>query len=363
MTQRRYAAASYRMRLVIDEFQARRLSDALADYFGAEAAVAAFEIEDGRWCVEADFTLAPDRKVLTALASRIAGQKTASALTYSRIVEKDWIAVSLAGLKPVVAGRFTVHGAHDRARLGINRLGIEIEAGLAFGTGHHGTTRGCLLALDALAKRQKKNPKCAREPKTLLHLSPLGRGRPPKQSRARRRRAGEGRLPIESLNPPHPDPLPTGERGKSDRRVGILDLGAGTGVLAIAAAKIFRTRIIASDIDPLAAAVARQNARQNHAGSMIEVLHAAGLASPRLRARAPFDLVFANILLGPLKLLAAPMARVLAPNGRIVLSGLLAAQEKAALAAYRAQGFSLERRILLDGWVTLVLTRRTAVPR
>ena len=158
-----------------------------------------------------------------------------------------------------------MHGAHDRARVPSHCIGIEIEAATAFGTGHHGTTRGCLLALDALARRRQR--------------------------------------------PRH-----------------ILDLGTGSGVLAIAAAKLFRVPVLATDIDPRAVANARDNARLNGVGALVTVVHARGLRAPESIKRAPFDLVMANILLRPLQRLAAPVARQLMPNARVVLSGILAAQ-------------------------------------
>jgi ribosomal protein L11 methyltransferase len=222
---------------------------------------------------------------------------TGAALTFDTVETKDWVAASLADLKPVIAGRFTVHGAHDRARVAANRIGIEIEAALAFGTGHHGTTRGCLLALDRILKQHGR------------------------------------------------------------RRLRVLDIGTGTGVLAIAAARALRAPVLASDIDAEAVHIARENARLNGCAALVQCLHAAGLASARFRARATFDVVFANILLGPLTRLARPMRRALAPGARVVLSGLLAAQENAALAAYRPHGLRLVRRIPLGEWVTLVLHR------
>jgi ribosomal protein L11 methyltransferase len=187
----------------------------------------------------------------------------------------------------------------------VNAIGIEIEAALAFGTGHHGTTRGCLLALDRLAKQRATT-----------------------------------RAPIR-----------------------ILDIGTGTGVLAIAAAKALRCHVTASDIDARAVAVARENARLNRVAPFVTFIHAAGVGDRRLRSAAPFDLVFANILLPPLRRLAAPMARLLAPGAQVVLSGLLPAQANAALAAYRAQGLALARRIDLDGWTTLVLRRAARAAR
>jgi len=175
---------------------------------------------------------------------------------------------------------------------------------LAFGTGHHGTTRGCLVALDAICKFQ-------------------------------------------------------GSRRTAMPRV--LDLGTGTGVLAIAAARGLRQRVLATDIDAQAVRVARDNARLNRAAGLVRVCRANGLAARDLRVRAPFDLVFANILLGPLQKLAAPLRAIVAPRGRVVLSGLLKSQANAALAAYRK--FTLERRIDFDGWTTLVLRRPAAVVR
>jgi len=199
----------------------------------------------------------------------------------------------------VAAGRFVVHGAHDRARVAVNRIGIEIEAALAFGTGHHGTTRGCLLALDRICRFQ---------------------------------------------NPRHGAPR-------------LLDLGTGSGVLAIAAARILQQLVLATDIDPVAVRVARTNARLNRAGALVEFIRADGVASRRLREDGPFDLIIANILLGPLLRLASPLKKLAAPGARVVLSGLLAAQANAVIAAYRP--LALERRIDLDGWTTLVLVRRT----
>ena len=278
-------------RLVCDEATAKRLADSLSEHLDlAETAVAAFEGIDGRWNVEIHFEQAPDEAAIRRLIGEAGGPAD---VMFETIAARDWVAASLADLKPVAAGRFTVHGAHDRAHVTANRIGIEIEAALAFGTGHHGTTRGCLLALDGIVKRT------------------------------------------------------------APRRV--LDIGTGTGVLAIAAAKALRVPVLASDIDPEAVRIARENARLNGIAPFLEYLHAAGLGAPRFRTRAPFDLVFANILLPPLKRLAGPMRPLLAPGAHVVLSGLLAAQEQAALAAYRPHGLTLVRRIPLGEWVTLVL--------
>jgi ribosomal protein L11 methyltransferase len=177
-----------------------------------------------------------------------------------------------------------------------NDTGIEIEAALAFGTGHHGTTRGCLAALNMLTKER----------------------------RLRR----------------------------------ILDIGTGSGILAIASAKTFRTRIVASDIDRQAVNVARLNSRLNRVASLVVFAHAAGTGARAISTGAPYQLIFANILLSTLTRLAVPLRKLVAPGGRIVLSGLLPSHANAALSVYRAQGLTLERRITLDNWVTLVMRRK-----
>jgi ribosomal protein L11 methyltransferase len=288
-------ADSTRARLACDEAAARRIAALIGESLPDDAIAAAFEA-DGGWAVEIHFRAPPDRDGVRALVEAAAGPAAAAALAFDSVAARDWVAASLAGLAPVRAGRFFVHGAHDRPAAPAGRIAIEIEAALAFGTGHHGTTRGCLLAFDALLKRRK-----------LLR---------------------------------------------------VLDLGTGTGVLAIAAARALHKRVLATDIDPVAVAVARANARHNGAGPQVMARRLAGTAG--LVGHARFDLIFANILLGPLIRMAVPLAGLLAPNGRIVLSGLLAAQANAAIAVYRAQGLALERRITLEGWATLTLRRGRA---
>jgi ribosomal protein L11 methyltransferase len=257
------------------------------------------EIGKDCWRVTIYLRAAPDAKALRALIGTAAGPAAANALRFERVAAKDWVRESLAGLRPVTAGRFIVHGAHDRADIPLNKIGIEIEAALAFGTGHHGTTRGCLMALDQMCKSPSK------------------------------------------------------------RSLRILDLGTGSGVLAIAAARALRQRVLATDIDAVAVRAARANARLNRAGPWVEVVKADGVTARKLRERAPFDLVFANILLGPLQRLAAPLTRLVAPGGRVVLSGLLRSQANAAIAAYHA--LVLERRIDIDGWATLVFVHPARV--
>jgi ribosomal protein L11 methyltransferase len=283
-------------RLVTDSSTAHRLFDALVAAFETGGtAVAACEEPTGAWTVEIYFAHAPDQDAVHTLVGDLAGNAVAERMVFTTVAARDWVAQSLEGLAPVAAGRFVVHGAHDRHRIAPNRIGVEIEAALAFGTGHHGTTRGCLMALDRMLKRRR----------------------------------------------PHR----------------ILDVGCGTGVLAIAAARATRRQVAAGDIDPVSVRVARDNARLNRAGALVEIVRANGLCDRRMQAGGPFDLVFANILLGPLKQLANPIRRVAAREARVVISGLLSGQANAALAAYRVRGLVLERRISLDGWVTLVLVR------
>jgi ribosomal protein L11 methyltransferase len=295
-------ATGHSARLITDRANAQRLADLLTESLDEQAvAVAAFESDGGEWTTAIYFAAAPNETAIRALVALEAGPDLANTLVFERIEAKDWVAASLEGLAPVAAGRFLVHGQHDRARVGANSLGIEIEAALAFGTGHHGTTRGCLLALDFIARQERRPRK-------------------------------------------------------------ILDVGTGTGVLAIAAARALRTHVLASDIDRLAVKVARENARLNRTGPLVAFIHAAGLGDGRFRSHGPYGLILANILLGPLTRLARPMAALVAPGGRVVLSGLLSSHATTALVSYRAQGLMLERRILLEGWATLVL-RRPALPR
>jgi ribosomal protein L11 methyltransferase len=307
------AAATVVARLSSDATTAQKIADALAESFEAEQfAASAFEEAPGRWSLAIHFRQRPDEPAVRALIASAAGSAAADALVFETLAPTDWVRKSLEGLEPVEAGRFVVHGAHDRARVRVNRIGIEIEAALAFGTGHHGTTRGCLLALDRIVK---------------------GRNRKPDAS-------GGSTLPR-----------------KRGRRTLVLDIGTGTGVLAIAAAKALRRPVLASDIDARAVTIARENARINRVGAAVEVIHAAALPSAPFRARAPYGLIFANILLDPLKALATPVARLVAPNGQVVLSGLLTAQAGAALASYRTRGLALVRRMTLEGWATLILVR------
>jgi ribosomal protein L11 methyltransferase len=276
------------------EQSARRVLDLLSEsFFEGQAAIAAFERSDGRWGISVHFAEAPDQTSIRELVGIAAGDDVARDITFDTVKAKDWVKATLEELVPVRAGRFVVHGHHDRSKVPPNKLGIEIEAALAFGTGHHGTTRGCLLLLDHVLK--------ARHP-------------------AR-----------------------------------VLDLGTGTGVLAIAAAKALQVNVLASDIDPLSVRVARDNARLNTTGNLVETIRATGFSAPQFAKHGPFDLVLANILANPLRQMATPMARHLAPSALVILSGLLPYQAQGVIAAYRARGLVLLRHLRIEGWSSLLM--------
>ncbi|MHB0769203.1 50S ribosomal protein L11 methyltransferase [Bradyrhizobium sp. 5.13L] len=278
------------------EADARRVVDVLTEvFFDGDAAVAAFERPDGQWDVTLHFAAAPDQAWLRELIAISAGNEISTSLAFDTVEARDWVKASLEDLVPVPAGRFVVHGSHDRDRVAPNKLAIEIEAALAFGTGHHGTTRGCLLLLDHVLK---------------------------------------------SSRPRH-----------------VLDLGTGTGVLAIAAAKGLHRAVLASDIDPPSVRVAAENAALNEVGNHVRVIRATGFAAPDFARAGPFDLVLANILANPLRQLASPMARHLAPRAYVILSGLLTPQAPAVIAAYRARGLVPLRHLRIEEWSSLLLRK------
>jgi ribosomal protein L11 methyltransferase len=281
-----------------DEKVAKRVVDLLTEiFFEGQAAIAAFAQPSGLWDITAHFADPPDQASIRELVGIAAGHEVAGSIAFDTVEAKDWVKASLEDLVPVKAGRFVVHGQHDRDRIAPNKTGIEIEAALAFGTGHHGTTRGCLLLLDHVLKAYRP------------------------------------------------------------RRV--LDLGTGTGVLAIAAARALQEKVLASDIDPLSVQVARENARLNVAGHLVQAITATGFAAPQFAQRGPFDLVLANILANPLRELATPMARHLAPSALVILSGLLTPQVPGVIAAYRARGLVPLRHLRIEGWSSLLLRNRS----
>jgi ribosomal protein L11 methyltransferase len=295
--------AAHVMRLACDEAAARRIAAIIVETVDpATSAAAAFAAapdtnnsNKAPWIVEAYFGTPPDEANVRALVAAAAGDAAASTATFGRVDEQDWVAASLEGLKPVRVGRFIVHGAHGRNAVKANDIAIEIEAALAFGTGHHGSTRGCLHMLDFVARK-------------------------------RRPRA-------------------------------ILDIGTGSGVLAIAAAKLFKRKIQAGDIDSVCVKAAVANAKRNRVATFVRPVLAKGVAHLAVRAGAPYDLVLANILTHPLRDLAPQIARLAAPGAEIILSGLIGRDVPGVAAAYRTQSIALARRIDIDGWTTLLVQR------
>lgn len=284
-----------------DRDTARTLAGALQDLVDpAPDALTLFEAGPDGWRIEAYYAEKPDPASLGDKLAALLGRPL-PALTPEDIPDLNWVALSQAALPPVTAGRFTIHGSHDRGRVPRGPNAILIDAGEAFGTAHHATTYGCLLAIDRLTRRRRF------------------------------------------------------------RRV--LDLGSGSGVLSIAAARALpRARILSTDIDRQSVAVAAANVRLN-AARRIRVAHADGVGAPVVRLSAPFDLVIANILAGPLMALSGGIARVSQPGGALVLSGILTPQAPAVIASYVAAGYSLAAHARLAGWSTLTLVRRRRSPR
>ena len=268
------------------------LSEAMENMEPEPTGVGVFEMEDGSnlWEVGGYFIEEPDEIELLLLAQAFGAQP----FIVSELPEIDWVAKVRRDLSPVEAGRFFVYGSHDADKLPEGRIGLLIEASMAFGTGHHGTTLGCLRALDRLDNE--------------------------------------------------------GFCGRS-----VVDIGCGTAVLAMAAARIWPNPALASDIDAIAVEVAEVNVAANDLQGRVHCIEATGFDHPDLQAAAPFDLIFANILMGPLIELAPDMAKVSQKGGYVILSGLLVEQAPQVLAAYEAAGFHLHHREDIGDWATLTL--------
>ena len=271
------------------------LGDALERLEPAPTGVGVFEMEDGSglWEVGGYFEGAPDTTGLALLAAAMG----AGDFAVSELPETDWVAHVRRELAPVEAGRFFVYGSHDADKVpGGDRIALLIEAAMAFGTGHHGTTLGCLRALDRLAK--------------------------------------------------------DGFVGRS-----VVDVGCGTAVLAMAAARLWENPVLASDIDTVAVDVARANVAANDLEGRVTCVEAAGFDHETLSEAAPFDLVFANILKGPLIALAGDMADALAPNGYAILSGILNEQADEVISVYAGYGINLVHRESIVDWTTLTIQK------
>jgi ribosomal protein L11 methyltransferase len=282
--------------VTVDLPDARRIFDRLErDCADIGPAISLWESGGGMWTVDAYFEDGSAEDVAAMLRERLAADGLGTKLSVEALPERDWLATSLDSVVPVAAGRFFLHGSHHRRRIPGGRLPIEIDAGQAFGTGHHATTAGCLIVLDRLMRTRR------------------------------------------FVNP--------------------FDFGTGSGVLSIAMAKTLRRPVLASDIDPVAVRVARENVRLNGVSTLVTCIRAGGVAHPTIGRRAPFDLIVANILAEPLIRLAPRIAPLVARRGTLVLSGLLLHQRERVTAAYGGQGLPLREARAFDGWSVLVLGR------
>lgn len=256
------------------------------------------EPEPDYWRLEGLCEAEPDPALLS-VAVELAAAAEGAAVPEVRveiIPARDWVADNLAAFPPIGIGRFFIHGSHFEGRLPAARIGLLVDPAVAFGSGRHASTSGCLEALDQLSCRGFQKP---------------------------------------------------------------LDMGCGSGILAIAMTKLWRVPVTAADIDATSVAVTRTNARLNGVGNRVGAIWANGYAAPGIRQGRPFDLIVCNILARPLKRMARDLSNHLAPGGVAVLSGFLARDGNDVLAAHRAVGLRLRRRILIDDWQTLIVARPT----
>jgi ribosomal protein L11 methyltransferase len=288
--------AQWQIRVPVPYAQADAFEDAFADM---ALALSSYELDEATaaWCVEVLTELEPEPAEITsrlALAAQMLGVES-PAFEIRPVEAKDWVSEVEKSFPPFCIGRFYVHGSHAPGPAPHGQIALEVNAGAAFGSGEHATTSACLLALSQLARKQRF------------------------------------------------------------RRV--LDMGCGSGILAIGAAKLWKTPVIGIDIDPVSARVARENARINRTHAFTRFAADDGYQSLLMQRHAPYDLIIANILARPLMSMAPDLARNLAAGGTVILSGLLASQEAMVLSAHRAQGLALVRRIHRNGWSALILQK------
>jgi len=287
-----------RLYVSTSEKQAEEILDLLSEVFGEEDfAIGTTEIDEKKDIWEASvYMMAEDESDVRSRIEEALGPAFPHAVLSREVIpDVDWVVKSLEGLKPVRAGRFLVHGSHDRDKVRSGDIAIEIDAGQAFGTGHHGTTAGCLEVIDRVVRARKVR--------------------------------------------------------------NALDLGTGSGVLAIAVRKLKDIPVLATDIDPIAVGVAAENVRRNGIASGIRTVTAPGFHSTAFSENGPFDLIIANILARPLIKMAPQLVANLAPGGSVVLSGILASQRWKVLAAYNGARLRHVRTIWRNGWVTIHLDR------
>lgn len=285
-----------RLYVTVTEKVANDILELMTNFFGEEDyAIATTEVDEKNDVWEASIYLMAEEEdeVHERLREMLAEDFSSLEIAREVVPDIDWIAKSLEGLTPVRAGRFLVHGSHDRDKVQVNDLAIEIDAGQAFGTGHHGTTAGCLEMIAGVTR--------------------------------------------------------------AERPGNALDLGTGSGVLAIAVRRLMPIPVLATDIDPIAVRVAKENARRNGIAGGIEFRVAPGFHSTAFGKYGPFDLIIANILARPLMKMAPQLVANLSSGGSVILSGILASQRWKVIAAYNGAGLKHVRTIWRNGWVTIHL--------
>jgi len=280
--------------IALTKKQAFALVDAVMDNDELAITASAYENKNKEWVFEASCDQQPDLEKFNQLASEILGGSVEFSSTQID-TKTDWVSKSLKGLKPVIAGGFYIYGSHDNAHEKTDLIEIEIEAAQAFGTGHHETTTGCLEAIEKTFKNS--NPKS------------------------------------------------------------ILDIGTGTGVLAIAAAKLTKETIIASDIDAIAVEITKENATLNNVEKQIFTIEATGVSHHEISKNAPYDLIIANILANPLQELAPEIEKISNTDATIILSGILETQAADVINTYQQHGFALKEHLIRAEWSTLILSK------
>lgn len=284
----------WRIAFAVRPETAEVLADALEPFC---VSVSWYEVTAKDWRVEGIAAAEPDRDAVANALGQAAWRLGIAAprLHVAPVPPTDWAAANLSTFKPVAVGRYFVHGSHFRGVVPPGRIALALDAGMAFGSGEHATTAGCLAVLDNLVRRR--------------------------------------------------------------RFANALDLGCGSGILAFAVARTWPARVLAVDIDPEAVAVARENARRNGLAARIRFAIGNGMTAPLVQSRAPYDLIVANILARPLVRMAGAVASALTPGGVVVLSGLIVSDAPWVESAARAHGLCRRRRVVRDGWATLVLGR------
>ncbi|WP_102783867.1 50S ribosomal protein L11 methyltransferase [Thalassospira sp. GB04J01] len=286
---------SYNFQFEVNGAYAAAFADALFDYCDALSHFERDGDPDGPWRIEGFAGQPFDKGEIETAVSIMASAMgiDTPAVSFGTYEPKDWVSENLRSFKPISVGRFYVHGSHWGEGVPVAKTGLQVDAGLAFGSGEHQTTKGCLAAIDWMAK---KGP-----------------------------------------------------------RLNALDMGCGSGILGMACAKTWRCPVVMADIDPASVRVARENAKINKIADLVTAIHSNGFQDTRIRGAGHYDIVCANILARPLRAMARDLTSTLSDDGVVILSGLLSHQEQFVLSAYREVGLSLIKRFKVENWTTLLV--------